>query len=710
LASGAGVYIGATQVGIGQSRAFVKQFYDLWPNSDALSVGYAWTRSERDQWYAHSSNKSNLDPNYFGYTTWEYNIYGDPKYGMVKPAESSEQPQPASAPPPETLSVRIPDYVVSERNGLDFVEIPGGKMWVAKDQVWLPYYTLVVECPPGYEPQDVVLADRSGRTIQWGLELPLNPPEFSPCECAYLPNPGTQGWFPEPSYDWRAVENADGSSTLVIDVFPFRYNSRTTEAEFFRDFSFEISYYVSPAEITAFAPSQPTYELGDIAQFDLAIANRDEARDVVFQAVVKPYGADRAIDGLLVETLRGFSGAASYRAHWDTRGSEPGYYAVEATLTDLEGQVLDRESTLLRVGSPLIEVTEFVVTPQVVTPDSEALVVAMSVRNAGSVSLAESTARIQFFNSAGTLLLATDQDLAELPPGAEYAIEQPLLLADLPLDAYTVVASVRYDGMSSAPIMVETTAALPGTADFDMDDDVDGVDFLIWQAGFGMTSEAAFSQGDADVDGDVDQRDLAIWERQFGALSRPEQAAAAAAPAVLAAPAMPSAVALDPLAIKPGASRSPLSAQRQGARDDAVWAVRQRVQGALAATAINDLAPSTGRAVPRPGAAWAPPPAPATRPSGPWRDDLACAPAVHSGTASFHRGAEDDVARLASRRDSRIAASGAAVAALDRALADFDWMLEIRLLLVRTRDHENDPSCIRWLAANDDCFRRWGTS
>lgn len=57
------------------------------------------------------------------------------------------------------------------------------------------------------------------------------------------------------------------------------------------------------------------------------------------------------------------------------------------------------------------------------------------------------------------------------------------------------------------------------TGDFDGDDDVDGADFLAWQAGFGINEGATLSQGDANGDGAVNAADLAIWESQYGTSS-----------------------------------------------------------------------------------------------------------------------------------------------------------------------------------------------
>jgi endo-1,4-beta-xylanase len=55
----------------------------------------------------------------------------------------------------------------------------------------------------------------------------------------------------------------------------------------------------------------------------------------------------------------------------------------------------------------------------------------------------------------------------------------------------------------------------PASADFDLDGDVDGRDFLTWQRGFGAV-DAAFAQGDANYDGEVDELDLAVWQAGYG--------------------------------------------------------------------------------------------------------------------------------------------------------------------------------------------------
>ena len=48
-------------------------------------------------------------------------------------------------------------------------------------------------------------------------------------------------------------------------------------------------------------------------------------------------------------------------------------------------------------------------------------------------------------------------------------------------------------------------------ADFDNDGDVDGDDFLLWQAGYAIDAG-----GDADGDGDTDGDDFLLWQAEYG--------------------------------------------------------------------------------------------------------------------------------------------------------------------------------------------------
>jgi hypothetical protein len=71
--------------------------------------------------------------------------------------------------------------------------------------------------------------------------------------------------------------------------------------------------------------------------------------------------------------------------------------------------------------------------------------------------------------------------------------------------------------------MVAANLAAPEEGDFNQDDDVDGLDFLALQRGFGNGDKLA--DGDANWDDTVDADDLNIWAQQYGGNQAPPQQA-----------------------------------------------------------------------------------------------------------------------------------------------------------------------------------------
>jgi hypothetical protein len=61
-------------------------------------------------------------------------------------------------------------------------------------------------------------------------------------------------------------------------------------------------------------------------------------------------------------------------------------------------------------------------------------------------------------------------------------------------------------------------------ADFDVDGDIDGRDFLSWQSGLGLSNQTDSSKGDADRNGVINGLDLDRWDYHFGARSEKEMA------------------------------------------------------------------------------------------------------------------------------------------------------------------------------------------
>ncbi|WP_197530624.1 hypothetical protein [Bythopirellula polymerisocia] len=69
------------------------------------------------------------------------------------------------------------------------------------------------------------------------------------------------------------------------------------------------------------------------------------------------------------------------------------------------------------------------------------------------------------------------------------------------------------DAFDAETLVTEVFRATPG--DFDLDGDVDGRDFRIWQRSAGTLSGGRYDLGDADFNGVIDGADLAVWQLAY---------------------------------------------------------------------------------------------------------------------------------------------------------------------------------------------------
>lgn len=78
---------------------------------------------------------------------------------------------------------------------------------------------------------------------------------------------------------------------------------------------------------------------------------------------------------------------------------------------------------------------------------------------------------------------------------------------------------VRQDNMGQDYFSISESSfsitAVLGGADFTGNGNVDAEDLAIWESGFGTPSGALPSNGDADLDADVDGTDFLVWQNEF---------------------------------------------------------------------------------------------------------------------------------------------------------------------------------------------------
>jgi hypothetical protein len=111
------------------------------------------------------------------------------------------------------------------------------------------------------------------------------------------------------------------------------------------------------------------------------------------------------------------------------------------------------------------------------------------------------------------LLYALDDDLSA--PAGVYGFFAHLIYdGSMRSDPFLILFNYFSDNdlLDEAGLAIHAAGTLPG--DFDLDDKVDGRDFLIWQRLYGSTTRTV---ADISLNGVVDAADLAIWQANYGA-------------------------------------------------------------------------------------------------------------------------------------------------------------------------------------------------
>ncbi len=350
---GVGAYIASTEISNRPQNDFAsKYFFRHWPADQ--SAGVAFNKARIAVWDDDGATYDNGK-----LWAYEYQLYGDPKFGQLtsaKPAASSAAPiAPAPAMPVATLQVNVPDYVVEHVDGYDRVSLPGGMLRLEPGRYEVPYWQVTVDYPKGTRVSTVTLTSLATPVITTGLHLITTTYQMD-CEgCAELPPPplmDTASWVPplDPKYEWSIDVNTDGSTTLYLKVYPFFYNAASTDVQFYPDFTFNIDTYAVPISIVALSTDATVYPLNGSGRIELLLQNTGAQADTFIDAaIVQPASGD-VVSGLLLKSVHALSGTASIDLPFDGTGIAAGQYALRVRVLDGEGRIMDSAMADVTLG------------------------------------------------------------------------------------------------------------------------------------------------------------------------------------------------------------------------------------------------------------------------------------------------------------------------------------------------------------------------
>jgi len=360
-------------------------------------------------------------------------------------------------PPSKTIEIDIPEYVVTRSEGWDYVDIPGGDILLIIGKPRVPYYSLKVMYPKGYRVQEVVLINKSKIVTASGLNLTI----VKSTSVGTEEKKGIEdrnGWYPSKDFEWSIWVNPDGSTFLIIKIFPFHYNPETMEARFYSHYRFKIIYTFTKLSITYLSTDKIIYEPGEKVYVNILLNNSGKPIDTVIGALLKKYGSYEIVESLPLRTLHGLFGEASVTIVFNTSSLPTGDYCIEVTINDTEGHWLDKKTYSFRLGKSLINITKFVVNPQHFKIGDK-IKIMVKIINAGSTTLSGTC----FFK-----IIEEDKTVKVFRHNFSSLAPKKLLIFSSVWNTssarksvvYSIVAYVYYEGRTTPPLVVVASTNL----------------------------------------------------------------------------------------------------------------------------------------------------------------------------------------------------------------------------------------------------------
>lgn len=462
LDNGAAVYIGAVENSkSGTTERSLEWFLDHWEDGEA--VGKAWFDMERAMWQLVDHTGDAWD-----FLLHEYNLYGDPKFGaQPAAADARAAAQPKAQEPPTEFDVEIPDYeLMASADGYDRVTIPGGQLVVETGEYQVPYWTHTMEITRGYRIQDLLLIKHSEALTSTNLSLPVTPDEIWGQPASTMPTAAPvldpdDSWIPslDQEFTWQVVDNTDGTTTLIVKVYPFHYQPLTGNARYHRQYTFDVTSISTNVEVAQLTISQTAYPQGDGVPVELIVDNTSEPsepQDVLVDATIRRNPGGELVEGLVLRTLHGVSGLASFSLEWDSTGASAGDYYVEVKLYDNDSNLLDQDAQSFRLGILSGEIASLDATPQLFN-EGETIDISMVFGNVGTLPIT-GTAVIEVQTAEGlTITGPFTQTVDELTAGHSIEIHEVWDTTGVALGDYRVIGYVLFDARSTGASTVALT-------------------------------------------------------------------------------------------------------------------------------------------------------------------------------------------------------------------------------------------------------------
>lgn len=349
--------------------------------------------------------------------------------------------------PPTKIELTIPDYEVTKIGEFDYVEIPEGYILLLEEgRPRVPYYIKSIDYPKGYRIQEVILKKRSGLKTEKGLNLPvvIHTP-FTEIPLVKMKT----GLYPEKDYEWKIKKKNDGSTKLIIFLYPFYYEPETKEAKFYNYYEIEIKYVKTGVSIKDLSTDKPLYDHGENVKMKVKIENEGKPENITIKCKIKRKFTNEVVAEPGVREFKKLAKSDSVIFEWKIGKFSCGYYYAEIEIRDPKGNLIDKEIKDFSLGTYECKIIEFNVNPEHFKI-GEQIKISLNFKNSGSCKISGSA--IIRINMEGKNIEEFVHDFSELAP------DNSLNFTDIwdtreakKGKIYYIIGYVLYEGTSTLP-------------------------------------------------------------------------------------------------------------------------------------------------------------------------------------------------------------------------------------------------------------------
>jgi hypothetical protein len=240
---------------------------------------------------------------------------------------------------------------------------------------------------------------------------------------------------------------------LIITVYPFSYNSKTSEIKYYKNFEFDIDYIQSSVSITEVQLDEE-YDFGELVEAEVTLENNGTSDiNILLTGEIQSYLNVGSIDSLQLQTLTLRPGKTGTTFSFNTSDLPAGHLTLNIMAKDSGGKYLDSTNIRFKVGISEAQIIDFSAEPEIYKIGHN-VKIEMDYENIGATKL-DGVVQIIIRDGDNEISKEFSQNFTGLEPEDDNIFIANWSTEGISRGTYYITSYVIYDGKCTASSTIE---------------------------------------------------------------------------------------------------------------------------------------------------------------------------------------------------------------------------------------------------------------